>query len=297
MANFCDRLLRKNTTDKLSDSEIEAYLEQTVSLFMYLTDKDFFSEVYRNLLAKRLLNQRSASDDMERVMIGKLKSKTGAQFTAKMEGMMTDLAIGMEQSASFEKFCKETPGMLGGKLSFSVQILTTGHWPQYKYYNEIVLPSSMLKCMETFKMYYDNMTNNNKRKLTWVYSLGNVNIKGSFNNFKKTYDINVTTLQAAVMLMFNGSSASTGNKDTDMLLSQGIASFAYLQETLNIPEDVLKKVLHSLCFAKFKIVKKISSSEVNRVLGVEGAGEEAKEEKEAKGVKKTDYFQFNDSFS
>jgi cullin 1 len=31
------------------------------------------------------LNQRSASDDMERLMIGKLKLKCGAQFTTKME--------------------------------------------------------------------------------------------------------------------------------------------------------------------------------------------------------------------
>jgi cullin 1 len=71
-------------------------------MFSYLTDKDLFAEIYRyllrllvphyrypgyvrshltssplscdrNQLAKRLLNQRSASDEMERLMIGKLK--------------------------------------------------------------------------------------------------------------------------------------------------------------------------------------------------------------------------------
>lgn len=42
-------------------------------MFSYLTDKDLFAEIYRNQLAKRLLNQRSASDDMEKLMIGKLK--------------------------------------------------------------------------------------------------------------------------------------------------------------------------------------------------------------------------------
>lgn len=60
-------------------------ISQTVQLFAYLTDKDLFAEIYRNQLAKRLLNQKSASDDMERVMIGKLKMKCGAQFTTKME--------------------------------------------------------------------------------------------------------------------------------------------------------------------------------------------------------------------
>jgi cullin 1 len=38
-------------------------------------------------LAKRLLNQRSRSDDMERLIIEKLKLKLkcGAEFTIKME--------------------------------------------------------------------------------------------------------------------------------------------------------------------------------------------------------------------
>ena len=53
--------------------QMEEYLEKTVQMFSYLTDKDLFAEIYRNQLAKRLLNQRSASDEMERLMIGKLK--------------------------------------------------------------------------------------------------------------------------------------------------------------------------------------------------------------------------------
>ena len=63
---------------------MEAFLEKTVQLFSYLTDKDLFAEIYRNQLAKRLLNQRSASDDAERLMIGKLKLRCGSQFTGKM---------------------------------------------------------------------------------------------------------------------------------------------------------------------------------------------------------------------
>jgi hypothetical protein len=64
-------------------------------------------------LARRLLNLRSASDDMERLMISKLKSKCGAQFTAKMEGMLNDLAIGTEHGVSFEKYCKENTDRTG----------------------------------------------------------------------------------------------------------------------------------------------------------------------------------------
>jgi cullin 1 len=73
----------------------------------------------RYRLARRLLNLRSASDDMERLMISKLKSKCGAQFTAKMEGMLNDLAIGTEHGANFEKYCKENTDRTGRRGCFA----------------------------------------------------------------------------------------------------------------------------------------------------------------------------------
>ena len=36
-------------------------------------------------MAKRLLNAKSASDEIEKIMIAKLKSECGQQFTSKME--------------------------------------------------------------------------------------------------------------------------------------------------------------------------------------------------------------------
>ena len=106
MSSFADRVL-KTGGEKLSDTEAEEFLEKTVNLFSYLSDKDLFGEIYRNQLARRLLSQRSCSDEMERTMIGKLKLACGAQFTSKMEGMLNDLAIGAEQHASFDVHFKE----------------------------------------------------------------------------------------------------------------------------------------------------------------------------------------------
>ena len=62
MSTFCDRVL-KSGGEKLSEKEVEQSLDRVVELFSYLTDKDLFAEIYRNQLAKRLLNQRSASND------------------------------------------------------------------------------------------------------------------------------------------------------------------------------------------------------------------------------------------
>ena len=56
-----------------------------MQLFSYLQDKDFFAEIHKNFLAKRLLNNRSKSYDLEKSMIGHLKIECGAQFTQPLE--------------------------------------------------------------------------------------------------------------------------------------------------------------------------------------------------------------------
>ncbi len=84
MSSYCNRVLRTGGA-KLSEEEIEEQLGKVIQLFSYLTDKDLFAEFYRNQLAKRLLSQRSASNDAELSMIMKLKLTMGSQFTSKMQ--------------------------------------------------------------------------------------------------------------------------------------------------------------------------------------------------------------------
>ena len=78
--------------ERLSDEAIEETLEKVVRLLAYVSDKDLFGEFYRKKLSKRLLFDQSANDDHERSILAKLKHQCGAQFTSKMEGMVTDPA-------------------------------------------------------------------------------------------------------------------------------------------------------------------------------------------------------------
>ncbi|KAF1333797.1 Cullin protein 1, partial [Globisporangium splendens] len=244
MSTFCDRIL-KTGGEKLSDEQVEDYLEKIVFVFSYLTDKDLFAEIYRNQLAKRLLNQRSASADAEVLMIGKLKLRCGAQFTGKMEGMMNDLAIGSDHHQEFESFLKnqrnnESGTAAGaGNMEFSVQVLTTGYWPSYKVL-EITMPPQMVRSMNLFKVYYDSKTSH--RRLQWIHSLGNATIRANFPK-KKWYDLQVTTLQAVALLLFN---------DGD-----GALSFEAVRESLNLSADVVKRIMHSLSCGKYKVLSKL----------------------------------------
>lgn len=46
MSSFCDRIL-KTGGEKLSEEEVETFIEKIVQLFSYLTDKDVFADIYR----------------------------------------------------------------------------------------------------------------------------------------------------------------------------------------------------------------------------------------------------------
>ena len=235
MSTYCDRVL-KSGGEKLSETEVEESLDRIVQLFSYLTDKDLFADIYRNHLAKRLLNQRSASDDAEKVMIAKLKMQCGTHFTSKMEGMLSDLAVGIEQRNEFEARMRHEDA----KLDFGVQVLTTGFWPTYKS-PEVTLTPEMTKCMDLFRDWHDKK--HQKRKLTWVFSLGNATVRATFG--KKSYDLQVTTLQAIALNAFNDGKT---------------LGFTELAEILNLDETILKPLMHSLSCGKYKVINKIPAS-------------------------------------
>ena len=114
IAHFADRVLKG--TDKLDEEAIERALTRIVSLFTYITEKDVFSDIYRNLLSKRLLSGKSSSNDAERSMISKLKLQCGAIFTTKIEGMINDLGQAGDIEAKFKQHLLSV-GSAGGSAA------------------------------------------------------------------------------------------------------------------------------------------------------------------------------------
>jgi len=261
MATFCNNLLKKGGTEKMSDDETELQLEKVVKLLAYISDKDLFSEFYRKKLGRRLLMDFSASDELERSILGRLKQQCGAQFTSKMEGMVNDLAMAREKTAAFVDWKTQNDRKL--PFDLSVSVLTTGFWPTYKPV-ELNLPQEMIDGISMFKESYDNSSGpqgqaNNARKLTWIYSMGSCTIKANFP--KKVLEVVCQTFQAAVILLFE---------------SEDQLSFVELKERLNLADDDLMRTMHSLSCAKYKLLIK------------QPAG---------KTISKSDYFRFNADFT
>ncbi|KAG2616415.1 hypothetical protein PVAP13_3NG200132 [Panicum virgatum] len=235
LATFCDNILKKGCSEKLSDEAIEDALEKVVRLLAYISDKDLFAEFYRKKLARRLLFDKSANDEHERSILTKLKQQCGGQFTSKMEGMVTDLTVARDHQTKFEEFVAGHPELNPG-IDLAVTVLTTGFWPSYKTF-DINLPAEMVKCVEVFKEFYQTRTKH--RKLTWIYSLGTCNINAKFD--AKPIELIVTTYQAALLLLFNGA---------DRL------SYSEIVTQLNLSDDDVVRLLHSLSCAKYKILNK-----------------------------------------
>ncbi|XWS39052.1 hypothetical protein CRYUN_Cryun18bG0017000 [Craigia yunnanensis] len=255
LATFCDNILKKGGSEKLSDEAIEETLEKVVKLLAYISDKDLFAEFYRKKLARRLLFDKSANDDHERSILTKLKQQCGGQFTSKMEGMVTDLTLARENQTSFEEYLSNNPNANPG-IDLTVTVLTTGFWPSYKSF-DLNLPAEMIKCVEVFRDFYQTKTKH--RKLTWIYSLGTCNLIGKFE--PKIMELIVTTYQASALLLFNSS---------DRL------SYSEIMTQLNLTDDDIVRLLHSLSCAKYKVLNKEPST---------------------KTISPTDHFEFNSKFT
>ncbi|XP_008238426.1 PREDICTED: cullin-1-like isoform X1 [Prunus mume] len=235
LAAFCDDILKKGGSQKLSDDAIEGMLEKVVNLLAYISDKDLFAEFYRKKLSRRLLFDQSANKEHEKSILTKMKQQFGGQFTSKMEGMVTDLTLARDNETSFEEYLHSNTNVNPG-MDLTVTVLTTGFWPSYKSC-DLSLPAEMVKCVEVFKGFYETKTK--CRKIKWIYSLGTCNIIGKFE--PKEIELVVSTYQAALLLLFNSA---------DKL------SYSEILGKLNLTHDAAVRILHSLSCAKYKILIK-----------------------------------------
>ncbi len=117
LARYCDFLLKKNTKNA-EDAELEDALSQVMIVFTYIEDKDVFQKFYSKWLAKRLVQQTSASDDAESTMISKLKSACGFEYTSKLQRMFLDIGVSKDLNEIFKKHLDSTQQTLNSENTF-----------------------------------------------------------------------------------------------------------------------------------------------------------------------------------
>ncbi|KNC55985.1 Cullin-3 [Thecamonas trahens ATCC 50062] len=227
---YIDDKLKKGAKG-VTEDEKSAIIDKCLILFRRIEEKDMFERYYKNHLAKRLLSGRSASNDAEREVITKLKSECGMSFTHKLEGMFKDVQLSADIMDKFGE--SELAKNLG--ITLSVQVLTTGFWPQVA--GSCILPPEIAKCQEVFKQFYLN--SHSGRVLNWQSTQGTADLKATFGG--KTKEISVSTTQMAILCLFNQADSMT---------------FTEIRDATELDIVALKRDLLSLACAKYKILTK-----------------------------------------
>lgn len=181
-------------------------LNQVMTVFKYIEDKDVFQKFYSKTLAKRLVNGTSASPDAETSMISKLKDASGFEYTNKLQRMFQDMQTSRDLNSAYEEWIHQNLDKEDIKEGIDAyyQILGTGFWPLQPPTTTFAPPSAIVKTYERFNNFYSNK--HGGRKLTWLWHLCKGEIRANYAKMNKVpYTFQVSTYQMAILLLFNDS--------------------------------------------------------------------------------------------
>lgn len=212
LAKYSDGLLRKSNKSGGEEADLEQSLADTMTVFKYIEDKDVFQKFYSKMLAKRLINQSSASDDAEASMISKLKDACGFEYTSKLQRMFQDMALCKDLNDQFKEKMSGAYDSKELSVDFHVLVLGTAAWPLQGPASDLKMPVELLKTYERFEGFY--MNKHSGRKLTWLWQLSRNELRTLYTNQK--YQLQVSSYQACVLLQFNSGGDSLSYEDIEL---------------------------------------------------------------------------------
>ena len=255
---YIDECLKKTLKNKPTD-EVEKTLNDCILIFKFIKDKDIFEKYYKTHLARRLLNNRSISTELELMMIHKLKAETGATFTSKFENMFKDMKVSQDLSQKFKNESVDNSTLAkdlarlnnNKKLEIDFTILTGDVWPMSnnKAMGDVNYVPILDIAKASFEKFYANTYNG--RNLVWAPNMCTMNLQMNFPS--KSYLINMPTLAAFVILTcFNDEDTEDGEKSL---------SFEEIQQMTRIPASELTRHLQSISVVPTtRILKKVPMS-------------------------------------
>lgn len=219
---FIDENLKRGIKGK-TEAEIDNVLDKATTLLRYLQDKDLFERYYKKHLARRLLQGKSESTDVEKQMISRMKMEVGNYFTTKLEGMFKDMTMSEELTSGYRSHIQNLGDVDHKQIDLGVNVLTSNFWPMESMgagglsTNETgsrlqcQWPQEIKSLQESFTKYY--LKERNGRQLTWLGFVGTADVRCTFPKIpgkegmlgkERRYEVTVSTYGMVVLLLFNG---------------------------------------------------------------------------------------------
>jgi len=231
LALFCDLQLKKGLKGRNED-EVQTLVNQVVSLFAHLKDKDIFLDIYKSALSRRLLNKLSVSNDAEDCFITKLKVECGQQSIQKLASMFTDMALSDQLQ---EEYMKGSHSGSPGGVIHEVRVLQTNAWPEKADDVPVIPCPEMTTCITAYEAFYNSK--HNGRKLRWIYNMGSVELK--CYGLARPHILVVSAYQCLALVLFN--------KRQQVTLRE-------ICEATKLPEEESRRQVTSLTVSRHKVL-------------------------------------------
>ncbi|KAF1979794.1 cullin-3 [Bimuria novae-zelandiae CBS 107.79] len=249
---FIDDNMKKGIKGK-TDNEIDQVLDKAITLIKYVQDKDLFERYYKKHLCKRLIMNKSVSNEVEKQMVEKMKQELGPSFTSKLDAMFKDMSISHDLTNGYKNHVQGLGDRDPNRIDLSINVLTKTTWPLESLGGsgdghednrpQCNFPAAVDKVKRGFEQYYAEK--HSGRQLTWLPNMGSADIKAVFPKVphkggilkERRHELNVSTYAMVILLLFN-----------ELPADQSL-TFEEIQAQTNIPKLDLKRNLQSLAVA------------------------------------------------
>ncbi|KAF8822702.1 cullin family protein [Cardiosporidium cionae] len=219
LAKFCDSLLRTRKEHAKSKAKFMDQLTQMMFIFRYLQGKDYFVEYYRSELYNRLLSKKPIHEVYEQAILEKLKEECGNDFTSTIEEIFKDAKESEKTASAFHKDREVSAAIVASGVTFEVRLFAKNVWTHLTEFPPIQFPPIGETLQQLFLSFYQRQKMYEKRVLMWYPHLGSAILQATFQRKNsslmpftmdtmtrcpsRTFELNVSQLQAICLLQFN----------------------------------------------------------------------------------------------